>query len=124
MSWLHKGGIVGREGEIGHTPTSLFAHAPRFHAGIGPLEIPAILRKDEGVFTPGQMKALGGGERKTFGGNTFIIHMENPVFQDLETQHNTMAKIAEVIARKVAPDAIVGNYANDGGVRKIIRDRK
>lgn len=33
--------------------------AERFHTGIGPGERPAIIRTDEGVFTPGQMRALG-----------------------------------------------------------------
>lgn len=40
-------------------PSSIFNNAPRYHSGIGPDERPAIIRKDEGVFTPGQMKALG-----------------------------------------------------------------
>jgi hypothetical protein len=42
---FHKGGIVG---------------APRLHSGLMPGEYPAILQKGEGVFTPAQMKALGG----------------------------------------------------------------
>lgn len=35
-----------------------FDDAPRFHSGIGPGERAAIIRKDESVLTPGQMKAL------------------------------------------------------------------
>jgi hypothetical protein len=38
-----------------------FDNAPRFHSGIGPGEQAAIIRKDESVLTPGQMKAMGGG---------------------------------------------------------------
>lgn len=38
-----------------------FNDAPRFHSGIGPGERAAIIRTDESVLTPGQMKALGGG---------------------------------------------------------------
>src|SRR3990167_7403182 len=34
--------------------------APRFHEGIGPDEYRAVLKRDEGVFTKGQMEALGG----------------------------------------------------------------
>lgn len=37
----------------------VFAGAPRFHSGIGPGERPAIIRNDESVLTPGQMRALG-----------------------------------------------------------------
>lgn len=36
-----------------------FNDAPRLHSGIGPGERAAILRTDESVLTPGQMKALG-----------------------------------------------------------------
>jgi len=39
-------------------PAGAFAGAPRFHGGRGG-EIPAILREDEWVFTPGQLHALG-----------------------------------------------------------------
>jgi len=39
-------------------------NAPRYHDGIGPNEEAAIIRKDEGVFTPGQMKAMGGKSSK------------------------------------------------------------
>ncbi|HUU40986.1 MAG TPA: phage tail tape measure protein, partial [Desulfatiglandales bacterium] len=41
------------------------------------------------------------------GGKTVIIKMENPVFQDLATQRQVMAQIAEVVAAKVAPGAVV-----------------
>jgi hypothetical protein len=39
----------------------VFAGAGYAHSGIGPGEMPAIIRRDEGVFTPGQMRALGRG---------------------------------------------------------------
>jgi hypothetical protein len=100
-------------------PGAVFANAPRFHSGIGPGERAAIIRNDEGVFTPGQMKALGKGK----GGNTVIVHLENPVFQDLETQNRTMAQIAEIVAKKVAPGAVVENYKNDGEIRAMVKGR-
>lgn len=60
---LHGGGIAG----VQHTfarevPLSLYSTAPRFHGGramIGPDEVPAILRRGEGVFTPEQMASMG-----------------------------------------------------------------
>jgi len=61
---LHRGGIAGRGTGGRKMPASLFENAPRFHdgrmPGLAPYEIPAILRRDEGVFTPEQMRALGG----------------------------------------------------------------
>jgi hypothetical protein len=37
-----------------------FDNAPRFHSGIGAGERAAIIRDDESVLTPGQMRAMGG----------------------------------------------------------------
>jgi hypothetical protein len=65
--FFHSGGIVGREGRsfrIGVNPDVL----PRFHAGVGPDEQLAVLQKGEGVFTAGQMRALGA----ALGGGTSI----------------------------------------------------
>ena len=56
----HGGGIVGRDSLPTNTlPAALFEGAPRLHRGLAPDEIPAILQRGEGVFTPGQMAALG-----------------------------------------------------------------
>jgi hypothetical protein len=37
---------------------NVFAFAPRFHTGIGPGERAAVIKDDESVLTPGQMRAL------------------------------------------------------------------
>jgi hypothetical protein len=67
----HTGGVSGRDVfPTRIVPASAFAHAPRFHAGVGPGERAAVIRDEEGVFTPGQMRALGrglGGDRAAFG---------------------------------------------------------
>lgn len=61
VSGLHSGGIVGSESTFQRSvDTSMFATAPRFHTGLMPDEFPAILQKGEGVFTKGQMAAMGG----------------------------------------------------------------
>lgn len=55
----HHGGIIGEGGAARSVPASLFASAPRYHTGgLAGDEVPAILRRDEGVFTPGQMARL------------------------------------------------------------------
>src|SRR5215211_4707831 len=51
-----------------------FLGAPRFHSGVGPREVPAIIRDDESVLTPGQMRALG---RMAGGGGPVSVHITN-----------------------------------------------
>lgn len=56
----HAGGIMGKEPTFYRiVPSAAFANAPRYHTGIGPGERTAIIKDDEGVFTEGQMKAMG-----------------------------------------------------------------
>ena len=57
----HSGGIAGREPtSMRFYPASLWHGAPRYHTGgVAGNEVPAVLQAGEGVFTPGQMKALG-----------------------------------------------------------------
>lgn len=50
-----------------------FNDAPRFHSGIGPGERAAIIRTDESVLTPGQMKAMGGMK----GGGGTVVNITN-----------------------------------------------
>lgn len=59
----HAGGIVGSEPTFMRAVhPAVFAGADRFHTGgIAGYEVPAILKRGEGVFTEGQMKAIGGG---------------------------------------------------------------
>jgi lambda family phage tail tape measure protein len=55
----HGGGIAGDARHARLAPAALFASAPRLHGGgLAWGEVPAILRRGEGVFTPEQMRAL------------------------------------------------------------------
>jgi len=57
---FHTGGIVGKEAfRFTFVPPEVFVNAPRYHSSLGPGERAAIFRDDEGIFTPGQMKAMG-----------------------------------------------------------------
>ncbi|MDG4603750.1 MAG: phage tail tape measure C-terminal domain-containing protein [Defluviicoccus sp.] len=59
---MHRGGVVGHDPAPGRlADPALFLNAPRLHGGLAPDEFPAILRRGEGVFTSGQMAALGAG---------------------------------------------------------------
>jgi len=54
-------------------------------------------------------------------GTTINIIMENPTFQDLETQRAYTEQMTAILVNKLAPNAIVNSYENDGRIRKIIR---
>lgn len=58
----HGGGIIGKDTLSGKAVNpAVFSTAPRFHSGglVGD-EVPIIAKRGEGVFTKGQMEALGG----------------------------------------------------------------
>ena len=52
VPYHHFGGIAGSE-------PSFYKSLPKFHNGLMPDEFPAVLQKGEGVFTKGQMAAMG-----------------------------------------------------------------
>jgi lambda family phage tail tape measure protein len=58
----HTGGLMSEGGPARRVPLALFTGAPKFHtggiAGLAAGEVPAILKRREGVFTEGQMRAL------------------------------------------------------------------
>jgi len=56
-------------------PSATFIGAPRFHTGKGG-EMPAIIKEDESIFTPGQLRALGRAQ-KAGGGDTYITNNWN-----------------------------------------------
>lgn len=103
---LHTGGIAGREAPMGMraVPAEIFRDAPRFHSGgmIGPGEVPAILRRGEGVFTEGQMKALApaGGGSVTVVVNDYRTKGGEPV-QVSERQDGAGGRVIEVLIKDV-----------------------
>ena len=71
---FHAGGLGTEPTFYRIVPSAIFDFAPRLHGGIGPREKAAIITDDEGIFTPGQMKALG----RAGGGDTVInINIDN-----------------------------------------------
>jgi len=76
---FHSGAVVGTDAPTfsRNVPSSLFDEAPRFHKGLMPDEYPAILQRGEGVFTRGQMAALGAGSSS--GGNSTSVNVNIPI---------------------------------------------
>ena len=60
---------------------------------------------------------MEGGEKA----KTVNINLNNPNFQDVETQRRVFAEIATVIVNQAAPGAIIRNYNDGGVVRNMVK---
>lgn len=85
---FHGGGIAGGTPTFQRSmPMAAFAGAPRLHSGgfIGPGEVPAILKRGEGVFTAEQMANMA----PAGGGGDVIINVTTPPGGSAETSEST-----------------------------------
>jgi phage-related minor tail protein len=108
------GGLLGALHHGGHGPgdairatryihPAYFDDAPRFHTGIGPGERPAIIRNDESVLTPGQMRQL-----TPAGAPVVAVNIINQSNAKVEQRQNSGGGV-DVFIR----DAVQGVIAND-----------
>jgi hypothetical protein len=115
---FHSGGVPSEPTfyRIGINPR-IFDSAPRYHSGIGPNEVPAILDRTEGVFTQGQMKALGlmagNARRQDMGGMT--VHNYNIYAQDAKTFEDFAKRNSGILQN------ITNQGLRDNKTRKEIR---
>jgi hypothetical protein len=97
---FHSGGIVGGLAPASRfVDMSIFAGAPRFGGGgIVDGEVPVVAHKGEGIFTPAQMKAMGGGgatvHNYNMGGSQVVVQgsvdeKTMPMIQAAIAQNNT-----------------------------------
>jgi hypothetical protein len=116
----HTGGIIGSEPTATKAyNASIFHGAPKYHtggiAGLHPSEVPAILQKGEGVFTPGQMKALG----SQSGGSAppVMINLNNQSGVPLDGDHSATSFDGE----KYIVDVVVSHLNKPGKLRNAVR---
>ena len=121
-SILHSGNIAGAR----NVPTRLvssavFDGAPRFHQGVGPGERAAIIREDEGVFTPEQMKAMAPVGRSN---GDVTVNLINQTGQNMQaTARRNDDGTVEVMLRQVK-DAVASDIANgEGSVFSAMQSR-
>lgn len=108
----HAGGIAGEEPTFMRAVSpGVFAGAPRFHSGgIAGDEVPTILQKGEGVFTEGQMKALGSGAKMT-------VNIYNQSGGETKTTRRSDGKggtILDVVVERVK-NSLTGDVTSGNG---------
>lgn len=109
----HTGGIVGFGRDRRSVAASLFHGAPRFHkGGILPGEVPAILRRGEGVFTPEQMAAMGGDRV-----SVTVINNSGKEAQVTERRSNGMREIEVMVG-----DLVTKDIRSGGPISKAIQE--
>ncbi|WP_375782935.1 hypothetical protein ACE10Z_23765 [Bradyrhizobium sp. Pha-3] len=116
----HTGGIIGAE------PTSMryihgayFDDAPRFHTGgIAGNEVPIIAQRGEGVFTPGQMAALGAGAG---GGRSPQVTINNYTDATPAVEQAPNGDITVTLRKMV--DGAVGDSLSTGTGRRVLGDQ-
>jgi hypothetical protein len=117
----HTGGIVGAEPtSMRDVHPSVFSGAHRFHSGgIAGDEVPIIARKGEGVFTPGQMAALGGGA-----GSVTVNVINAPAgVQGQRTTRDAQGNTRVDITLKKAVDGAVGDSLSAGTGRRVLANQ-
>ena len=130
IAWSHSGGIVGREATMSSMgDLSAFSNAPRYHSGkrgaakapaLKAGEVPTILKREEGVFTPAQMASLapvgsGGGG----GGNTVVVSPTINVTQPQGATEEQGQKFGKGIVREMQAmvDERINHAFRPGGLR-------
>lgn len=119
-SLYHSGGIVGGDNVPGrYIHPAHYNDAPRFHTGLMPGEFPAILQRGEGVFTPEQMRALGGAGRAPVVNVTLVESADADGSvrqrQDANGGINIEVAVAKIAARSAATPG--------GDVNRVMTDQ-
>ena len=127
FSTHHAGGIAGLE------PTSMrlvspdvFSGANRYHSGgIAGDEVPAILQRGEGVFTQGQMKAMGGGSTSVVINNYSGAKAEAKETTDSRGNRRVEVVIGEMVAGEIQRQGSAANNSmrNSFGLRPTMARR-
>ncbi len=113
----HSGGNPAVDGPTftRYVHPAYFEHAPRFHTGIGPGEIPAIIQPSESVLTPGQMRQLApvsALQQVTTGGVTVNIYgaPSTPQVQTSQTSNGMQIDVLfEQVDNYIASGIKTGN---------------
>ena len=111
----HTGGVIGTDSlRMRSVSPSVFTNAPRFHTGgIVGNEVPIIAKQGEAVFTPGQMKLLGGALQSKPNVNV-SVRVENNV-GNAEARADVSRDNAGNMDLKIIIEEVEGNLARNIG---------
>jgi len=99
-------------------PSSSLLGAKRYHVGVGPGEHAAIIRNDESVLTPGQMKQLG---RINAGGPVNLqVKLENKSSQETKAEQGEMKWDGE----KWVVSVVLKDLQNNGTLARTLMNRR
>ena len=119
---LHAGGIVGSEATFArYIHPAYFDDAPRFHTGgIAGDEVPIIAKRGEGVFTPGQMAALGGGSGSS---QPPVVNVHNNTGQAADASARIGPNGSLEVTLDKAIDASVGKSLSSGTGMRVLNNQ-
>ena len=115
--FAHGGGVAGALRGGRRVPALAFFGAPRLHrggvAGLRDDEVPTVLRRGEGVFTPEQMAALGPGVMQV------DVRLTNVGGQPVEVRESS----AQVDGQKLVVSAVLDDIGSGGQLDRALRYR-
>jgi len=114
----HTGGIVGSEGAARYVHPAIFADAPRLHAGgIAGDEVPTILKRREGVFTEGQMKALGMSQAQNI--RVELINRGTPQqTRSSDVRFDAKGMVVQVVTEDISRNGPIAQSINNNFARR------
>lgn len=112
----HSGGVIGIDALAGkYVHPAYFDDAPRFHGGgmVGADEVPIVAKRGEGVFTPGQMAAMGGANVEV----NINVQNQNGSDVQVQKQKNNSGGVDLMVLVRDATNQNIASGAHDKAMR-------
>lgn len=124
LTAIHHGGYgPGDAIQRRYVHPAYFDDAPRFHSGIGPGERPAIIRDDESVLTPGQMRQLApAGQPRQAPPSIEVNVINQSSGTTAETRPNASGGV-DVLIRDAVRNVMTEDAASNGPISKTMMAR-
>lgn len=121
----HSGGIIGKDTLSGKAVNpAIFSSAPRFHGGglVGD-EVPIIAKRGEGVFTKGQMEALGAGVNSVPRVTVNVFNNTNGTKARAEMSKDSEGNLSLNIIVEQIEASLTRNITRGEGIAPVLEQR-